>query len=125
MNSADPRAGQHRVGGLRNHRQIDGDAVAFLDIARAQDVGETADLIMQLTVGDVPGLRGIVTLPDAGDLIAALVEVPVDAVPGDVEDAALEPFDGDVTRLERDVLDLGERLDPADALALFAPEAVG
>ncbi len=125
VNGADPRAGQHRVGRLRDHRQIDGDAVALLDVSGAQDVGHLADFVVQLAVGDVLGLRGIVAFPDDRGLVAARVEMPVDAVPGDVEDAVLEPFDRDVPGRVGDVLDLVERLDPVDAPGLFAPEAVG
>ena len=50
----------------------------------------SADFIVQLPVGDVLGLRGVVAFPDRG-LASALVEMAVDAVPGDVEDAVLEP----------------------------------
>src|ERR1700676_2915172 len=125
MNGADPRAGQHRVGGFRNHRKIDRDAVALLDVAGAQDVGEFADFVVQLPIGDVLRLRGAVALPDDGGLVAALVEMAVDAIPGDIEDAVLEPFDRDVAGSKGRVLDLGKRLDPAYALALFGPEAVG
>src|SRR5215217_4067759 len=49
----------------------------------------------------------------------------VDAVPGGVQDAVLEPFDGDVAGGEGDVLDLVEGLHPVDALGLLGPEAVG
>ena len=52
-------------------------------------------------------------------------EMPVDAIPGDVEDAVLEPFDRNMAGREGGVLDLGERLHPVDPLALFGPEAVG
>ena len=122
MNGADPRAGQHRVSGFRDHRQIDGDAVALLDIAGAQYVGELADLVMQLAIADVLRLRGIVALPDDRGLVAALVQMAVDAVPGDVEDAVLEPFDRYIAGRKGRVLDLGERLDPADAFGLLGPE---
>ena len=125
MNGADPRAGQHRVGGFRDHRQIDGDAVALLDVPGAQDVGHPADFVVQLPVGDVLGLRGIVALPDDRGLVAALVEMAVDAVPGGVQDAVLEPFDRDVAGGEGDVLDLVEGLHPVDAPGLFGPEAIG
>ena len=125
MDRADPRAGQHRVGGFRNHRQIDRDAVALLDVAGAQDVGHLADFVVQLAIGDVLRLGRIVALPDDGGLVAALVEMAVDAVPGDVEHAVLEPFDRDIAGREGGVLDLGEGLDPVDALGLLGPEAVG
>jgi hypothetical protein len=50
---ADARAGQHGVGRLRDHRQVDGDAVALLDAVRLQHVGEAADLVVQFAIGDV------------------------------------------------------------------------
>jgi len=122
MNRADSRASQHRVGGFRNHRQINRDAVALLDVTGAQDVGELADLVMQLPIGDVLRFGRIVAFPDDGGLVAAAREMPVDAIPGDVEDAVLEPFDRNIAGRERRVLDRGEGLDPADAFCLFGPE---
>ena len=53
MNGADARAGEHRVGRLGDHRQVDGDAVALLDAVRLQDVGEPADALVQLAIGDL------------------------------------------------------------------------
>ena len=53
MDGADARAGEHGVGRFRNHRHVDGDAIALLDVAIAQDIGETADLVVQLFIGDV------------------------------------------------------------------------
>src|SRR5258708_5974337 len=50
--------------------------------------------------------------------------MPVDAIPGDIEDAVLEPFDRNVAGSERRVLDLGEGLHPVDALGLFRPETI-
>ena len=51
--------------------------------------------------------------------------MPVDAIPGDIEDAVLEPFDRNVAGSERRVFDLGEGLHPVDALGLFGPETIG
>ena len=48
MDGADARAGEHRVGGFRDHRHVDGDAVALLDAARLQHIGELADAGVQL-----------------------------------------------------------------------------
>ena len=80
MHRADARAGEHGVGRLRDHRHIDGDAVAFLDVAVAQHIGEAADLIVQFLVGDFLGFLGVVAFPDDGGLVAARVQMPVDAV---------------------------------------------
>jgi hypothetical protein len=43
MDRADARAGEHRVRRFRDHRHVDGDAIALFDAARLQDVGEAAD----------------------------------------------------------------------------------
>ena len=47
---ADAGAGQHGDGQLRDHRHVDGDAVAGLDAQPLEDVGELADLAVQLLV---------------------------------------------------------------------------
>ncbi|CCE09981.1 hypothetical protein BRAS3843_3500009 [Bradyrhizobium sp. STM 3843] len=124
MDRADTGAGQHRIGGFRDHRQIDRDPVALADIAVAQDVGHLADFVVQLAIGNVPALRGIVALPDDRGLVAASGEMPVDAVVGGVQNAILEPFDGDVAGRERAILDLVRRLVPVDAPGLLGPEPV-
>ena len=93
---------------------------------RLQHVGEAADILVQLAIGDVLRfLRRVVGLPDDGGLLAALLQVAVDAVGGDVERAVLEPFDRDVGIGEGGVLDARIGLDPVEALALLAPELVG
>ena len=124
MDGAEPRAGEHGIGGFRDHRQVDGDAVAFLDAAVAQHVGEAAHLVVQLAIGDELRFRRVVTLPDDRHLVGAGGEVPVDAVVGGVGGAVLEPFDRDVARRERDVLDALVRRHPMDALAVLAPEGI-
>src|SRR4029453_4501785 len=48
----------------------------------------------------------------------------IEAIVGDIGGAVLEPFDRDVVRIERRVLDLGVGSEPVNALALLAPEAV-
>ena len=52
VDRADARASEDGVRRLGNHRQVDGDAVALLDIAVAQHVGEAAHVIVQFPVGD-------------------------------------------------------------------------
>ena len=53
MDGADARAGEHGVSRFRDHRQVDGDPVAALDAVRLQHIGEAADLLVQLAIGDV------------------------------------------------------------------------
>ena len=96
MDGADARAGEDRVGRFRNHRHVDGDAIALLDVAVAQHVGEAADFVVQFAKGDFLGFFRIVAFPDDGDLVTARMQMPVDAIVGGVGDAVLEPFDRDV-----------------------------
>ncbi len=81
-------------------------------------------MLVQLLVGDLGIVLGIVAFPDDRHLIAAFCQMPVDAVGGHVERAVLEPFDRDVRNIVVDVLDLGERLDPVDTLGLLGPESL-
>ena len=120
----EPRAGEHGIGRLRDHRHVDRDPVALLDAAVAHDVGHAADLVVKLTIGDRLRLGRIVAFPDDRDLVAAGVEMPVDAVIGDVGDAVLEPADRDVAGAEIGVLDPGRGLEPVDALGFLGPEGV-
>ena len=101
VHRADARARQHGVGRLGDHRQVDGDAVALLDAVGLEHVGELAHALVELAVGDLLVVGGVVAFPDDGDLVAARLQVPVDAVGGDVERAVLEPFDRDVVGRRR------------------------
>ena len=125
MHGADARAGQHRDGGLRDHRHVDGDAVALLRALCFQHIGELADFLMQLGIADMPGIRRVVAFPDDGGLVAAAGEMPVKAVGGGVERAVAKPADVKVRLVIGDVADLAVGLDPVDPLAMLGPEGVG
>jgi len=125
VHGTDARAGEHGVGRFRDHRHVDADAIAFFDAAGFQDIGQFADFLVQLFVGDVFAVLGVVTFPDDGGLVAAFFQVSIDAVIGDVEFAALEPFDVQVVLVVTPVADLVPLLVPAEiGLGLFGPEAV-
>ena len=125
VDGADAGAGEHGVGGLGDHRQVDHHAVALLDAEAVQHVGELRDLLVQLAVGDVARDVRVVAFPDDRGLVGAGREVAVDAVGGDVELAVLEPSDRDVVVGEGGVLDPGVGLDPVEPPAVLAPEGVG
>jgi hypothetical protein len=94
-------------------------------VLATQGVGELADLLVQLAVGDVAVLGRVVALPDDRQLVAALFEVAVQAVGGNVQSAVGEPLDIDMVIVERGLLDLGEGLDPVQALAFRARSRPG
>ena len=91
---ADPRAGQHRHGQLGNHRHVERHAVALRDAEALQHVGELADLPVQLAEGQHARVAGL-AFPDDGGLVAPpgcfSLQVPIEAVVGDVELATDEP----------------------------------
>jgi hypothetical protein len=124
VNRADAGTGQHGDHGFGDHRHIDGDHVAAVHILATQGVGELADLLVQFAVGDVAVLGRVVAFPDDRQLVAALFEVAVQAVVGNVQSAVGEPLDIDMVVVEGGLLDRGERLDPVETLGLLAPEAV-
>ena len=121
----DPRAGKHGVRRFRDHRQIDGDAIAASNAHGQKHIGKDIHLAMQLAIGDVARrFGGIVRLPDDSDLVPAFLQVTVDAIGADIERAVLEPFNRDVGIGEACILDEAIGLDPIDPLALLAPELV-
>jgi hypothetical protein len=93
VHRADARAGQHRVGRLGDHRQVDADPVALLDAAGLQHVGELADLGVQLAIGDLRSSFG----SSPSQMIAVWSPRSRGGGRGscsrDVERAVLEPFD--------------------------------
>ncbi len=91
MDRTDAGAGQHGVGRLGDHRQVQADPVALLYPARLEHIGQAADVFVQLTIGDGLAVGGIVTFPDDGCLVTAGGEVAIDAVVGDVELTTAEP----------------------------------
>src|ERR1700733_4528189 len=124
VDGSDSRAGEHRDRDLRDHRQIDGDAIALLDPERLQGVGALAHALVQLTVGDVLRAVRIISLPDDRRLIATLGQMTVQAVARDIELAVVEPADMELIGGVAGVLDPGEILDPVDPAADIAPEAL-
>ena len=122
VNRADARAREHRHGGLGNHRQVDRDAIALLHAEAAQRVGELADALVQLAIGDARRLVRIVAFVDERGLVAARRQVTVEAVVGDVELAVVEPADAEIAFVEADVLDLRVGLHPVEAAAHAPPE---
>src|SRR5271165_150859 len=125
MDRADPRAGQHGIGCLGDHRKIDRYPVALLDAVLLQDIGEAADPLVKLPVCDFEIEIGLVAFPDDRHLIRARSEMPVHAIGADIESSVLKPLDRKVMGIERGVLDLRKGLNPIDSLALLAPETFG
>ena len=91
VRGADAGAGEHRDGGLGDHRQVDRHPVAGLDAEVGEGVRGPADLVLELGVGDRAGVAGLALEVDRDPVAQAVLDVPVDAVVGDVELAAHEP----------------------------------
>ena len=128
MHRADAGAGEHGDGGLGHHRQVDEDAVARLDAVALEDIGEPADFVMKLFVGEgaffarLAGGGGL-ALPDQRGLVGAGgAQVPVEAVVADIELAADEPLGIRLLPFQRP----GPALEPDQfRFGLPAPELLG
>jgi hypothetical protein len=124
MDRADTGAGQHGIGRLGDHRQVDRDTVTLLRAKALEHIGEAAYALVQLPVGDLQVHRGFVAFPDDGDLVAAGGEVAVHAIGADIQRCVLIPSDENVVVSVGGVLDLRIRFDPVDALAVLAPKRI-
>ena len=92
VDGADAGAGEHRDRQLGHERHVERDAIALLDAERLQDVGELADLAMEIEVGQRAAIAGL-AFPDERGLVAARrADVAIEAVDADVELAADEPL---------------------------------
>ncbi len=125
MDRTDARAGQHRNRCGRDHRQINDNAVALAHTHRFKCVGKPADTFMQVFIGDMFGNGRIVAFENDRGLITAFCQMTIKAVGRNVQRTVFIPFDIKVLGVKADILDLGKRLDPVDAFAMFAPEAFG
>ncbi|MNY17304.1 hypothetical protein D3C86_1506140 [compost metagenome] len=121
MDGADAGAGEHRISRFGYHRHIDGDAVTLLDAVLLQHIRKTADIIIELVIGDLLVDIGVIAFPDDRRALAMRLQVTVDTVIGDVGEAVLEPLDRHPT-LEGRILDLGIGLEPVDPPAVLVPE---
>ncbi len=88
-----------------------------------QHIGETADIFVKFTVGDLFIYVRVVAFPDDGDLVTTAFQVAVDTVVGDVGHAIFIPLDRYVA-VEISVLDFGKGLEPVNASAVLGPEAI-
>jgi hypothetical protein len=104
----------------RDHRHVDADAIALAHAVREQHVREPTDLVLKLTVAHVPIGTGLVTGPQDRGLLAARVEMTIDAVEAGVESATQIP--AEVDRIVVGVHDRVPRMEPRDALRLLRPE---
>jgi hypothetical protein len=120
MRRSDPCAGKHRCRQLRDHRQIDGDAIALLHAEIDEDVRETADLFVEVAVGDDPGIAGLAD-PVVSDPLGVVRQVAVETVVGGVDLASREPAMVRGVPLE----DALPRLEPVEPLGLRLPPGVG
>ena len=100
MDRADPRAGEHRGRRLGDHRHVDHHPVAAPDSALPEQVGDAAGFLVKLAIADRSAFSGLVGLEDQRRAVAALGEVPVEAIDRQVEPAVVEPLDVEVRFLE-------------------------
>ncbi len=126
MHRADARAGQHGDGGFRDHRQVECHRIAGFHTEAFQHVGRAADAGMQFAVGDLlGGLTGLVRFPENGRLVAALREMAVEAVGGDIQLPALKPANIHVVRAKGAILHPLPRTIPCQQLpGLLRPEMI-
>ncbi|MNT70312.1 hypothetical protein D3C72_2086800 [compost metagenome] len=86
-----------------------------------EDVGQTANIFVELIIGNFLVDIGVVAFPDDRGAFAVGLQVAVDAIVGDVGEAVLIPLDRHLA-LEIGVLHLGIGLEPVDPLAMLVPE---
>ena len=85
-------AGEHGDRQFRSHAHVDRDPVALLYSERLQHVGELLHLTMQLLIGQSANLARLALPDDGGLVLAAGLDMAVDAVVGEVELSPYKPL---------------------------------
>ena len=92
MDRAQPRAGQHRLQRLGDHRHVDDHPVALGDALGAQRAGQRCDALLQFGIGDGALRMGDGAVMDDRRLVAAPGQhMPVDRVPAGVHGGIRKP----------------------------------
>src|SRR5947209_15191208 len=92
MDGADASAREHRDGHFGDERHVDGDAITAMHAKRFENVGELLHLDVEIPVRQRAAITRL-TFPDQRRLVASCaMDVPIDAVHGDVDLAAKEPL---------------------------------
>ena len=126
MDGADPRTGQHRDAGLGDHRHVDADTVTLFDPMGFEDIRELADLFVEFAVRDGALFTWLVADPLDRHLVAALLQLPIEAVVSNVQFRALEilQIDRPFADIEVEILDLVPLLEEGQVfIRLLRPEA--
>ncbi len=92
VHRADARARQHGDRQLGHERQVERHAVALLHAQRLEDVGELADLPVEVEVGERPAVARLAFPDDRGLVAPRAAHVAIDAVDAGVERAAEKPL---------------------------------
>ena len=102
----------HRHHCLDRHRHINNDAITGLDTHGFKAVGEAANLVIKLLIGDL-GHLAVVCLENDGDLLRRGLEMTIKAVVRSVQLTVVKPFKERRLGL---VQGLGEGLAPQQVL---------
>ncbi len=122
VGDAEAGAGKQGDGKFGDHAHVDDGAVAGLEAAGFEDVGEAADEAVQLLVGDHALVAGLAFPKNGGLVFPCGREVAVDAIIGGVDFAAGEPLGEGRVPLE----DVGPLVKPVELLRReLAPELLG
>lgn len=89
---SDAGTGEHGDGQFGDHWHVDGDAVTGFAAELFEDVGELADFVMELLIGENPLIAGFPFPDDGGFIFAGADEVSVETLIRGVQFAAGEPF---------------------------------
>ena len=92
MRHTDARTRKHGDRCLRNHRHVDGDAVALLQAATLEHIGKARDLDGQLGVGQRAHITGFAFKDQRPLVAAAFAHMPVDARIGHIDAPIDEPL---------------------------------
>ena len=118
MRRTNPGAGQHRNRQFGRHTHIDRHPVALLNATRLQHIGELLHLAVKLLISKSPDLPRFAFPHDRGLVLARSLDMPIQAVIGNIGLATNKPLGPGSIPLQNPV----PRLKPVQFARDFAPK---
>jgi hypothetical protein len=119
MRGADPRAGEHGDRQLRNHAEVDRDAISLLHAQAAQRVCKATDFAMEIEISERALVAGLAFPNECGLVAPPSFQMPIETIHSNVELSAQEPFRERVLPFEH----LMPLVKPFEGMCLLGPES--
>ena len=123
MHCTDTCAGEHSYSSFCHHRHIQHYTVALTNPTLFQDIGKTADFIVQFFKRHNLMTRWMVTFPNDRRLMWMFFKMTIKTVGSNIQLTICKPFNFKIISVKIGVFNFGKRFNPVNDFCLLRPKA--